>query len=111
MLGFQLTFFTQQDRRHCGMPLGQWLLEVAHGIGVRGATLMAAAEGFGHDRKIRSTRFFELTDQPIEVTMAVSGEEADRLFARLKEEKVRIFFVKTPIEFGMTGEDDGQVCP
>ncbi len=108
MLGFQLTFFTQQDRRHCGIPIGQWLLEVAHGIGVRGATLMTAAEGFGHDRKIRSARFFELTDQPIEVTMAVSGEEADRLFARLREEKVRIFFIKTPIEFGMTGEDDGQ---
>ena len=105
MLGFQLTFFTQQDRRHCGMPLGQWLLEVAHGIGVRGATLMTAAEGFGHDRKIRSTRFFELTDQPIEVTMAVSGEEADRLVDRLRTEEVKIFYVKTPIEFGMTGED------
>ena len=42
MLGFQLTFFTQQNRRHCGMPLGQWLLEVAHDIGIRGATLMGA---------------------------------------------------------------------
>ena len=26
MLGFQLTFFTQQDRKHHGVPLGQWLL-------------------------------------------------------------------------------------
>jgi PII-like signaling protein len=106
MHGFQLTFFTQQDRRHGGMPLGQWLLEEAHDIGIRGATLMTAAEGFGHDRKIRSARFFELTDQPVEVTMAVSGEEADRLFDRLRKEKVRIFYVKTPIEFGMTGEDE-----
>jgi PII-like signaling protein len=105
MLGFQLTFFTQQDRRHRGMPLGQWLLEEAYGLGIRGATLMTAAEGFGHDRKIRSVRFFELTDQPVEVTMAVSGEEADRLFDRLRAEKIKIFFVKTPIEFGMTGEE------
>ncbi|KGO35259.1 MAG: DUF190 domain-containing protein [Desulfoprunum sp.] len=104
MLGFQLTFFTQQDRRHHGVSLGQWLLEVAQGLGINGATLITAAEGFGHDRKIRSAHFFELTEQPIEVTMAVSGEEADRLFVRLKDEEINIFFIKTPIEFGMTGE-------
>ena len=62
------------------------------------------SEGFGHDRKIRSAHFFELADQPIEVTMAVSGGEADRLFARLQDEEINIFYIKTPIEFGMTGE-------
>jgi len=104
MLGFQLTFFTQQDRKHHGVPLGQWLLAAAQELGINGATLIPAAEGFGHDRKIRSAHFFELTEQPIEVTMAVSGVEAERLFARLKDETIDIFYIKTPIEFGMTGE-------
>ncbi|HSO10424.1 MAG TPA: DUF190 domain-containing protein [Desulfoprunum sp.] len=104
MLGFQLTFFTQQDRKHHGVPLGQWLLAAAQDLGINGATLIPAAEGFGHDRKIRSAHFFELADQPIEVTMAVSGGEADRLFARLQDEEINIFYIKTPIEFGMTGE-------
>lgn len=104
MHGFQLTFFTQQDRKHHGVPLGQWLLAAAQDLGIRGATLIPAAEGFGHDRKLRSVHFFELSDQPIEVTMAVGGDEAERLFARLKEERIDIFFIKTPIEFGMTGE-------
>ncbi len=104
MNGYQLSFFTQQDRRHGNLSLGQWLLEEARKIGVSGATLIAAVEGFGHDRKIRSTHFFELSDQPIEVTMAVSSTDAARLFARLQEEKVNIFYVKAPIEFGMTGE-------
>jgi len=58
MLGFQLTFFTQQDRRHHGVSLGQWLLEVAQGLGINGATLITAAEGFGmtarSDRRISS---------------------------------------------------------
>lgn len=71
MHGYQLTFFTQQDRRHHGLPLAQWLLEEARNMGISGATLIPAAEGFGHDRKIRSAHFFELTDQPVEVTMAV----------------------------------------
>lgn len=104
MNGYQLSFFTQQDRRHGNLSLAQWLLEEARRIGINGATLIAGVEGFGHDRKIRSAHFFELSDQPIEVTMAVSSTDAARLFARLQEEKVNIFYVKAPIEFGMTGE-------
>lgn len=105
MQGFQLTFFTQQDRRHDGRPLGDWLLAEARRQGIGGATLLTAAEGFGHAGKIHSARFFELADQPVEVVMAVSAAEAERFFARLREEAVRVFYVKTPIEFGMSGEE------
>jgi PII-like signaling protein len=104
MHGYQLTFFTQQDRKHHGLSLAQWLLEEARNIGISGATLITAAEGFGHDRKIRSTHFFELADQPIEITMAVNAADAERLFNRLQEEEINIFYVKAPIEFGMTGD-------
>jgi PII-like signaling protein len=104
MLGYQLTFFTQQDRSHQGRPVAQWLVEEARAMGIGGATLTPAAEGYGHDRKLRSVHFFELTDQPMQVTMAVSEADATRLFARIKEAGVNVFFVKTPIEFGMTGE-------
>lgn len=103
MQGFQLTFFTQQDRRHGGLPLGEWLIQEARKLGVAGATLIAAAEGFGHDRKLHSAHFFELADQPIEITLAISETDAQRLFEKLREEKINIFYVKTPIEFGMTG--------
>jgi PII-like signaling protein len=104
MHGFQLTFFTQQDRRHAGRPLGEWLVEEARRQGIGGATLLTGAEGFGHDGKIHSAHFFELADQPIEVTMAVSESNAERFFARLREEGVKVFYVKTPIEYGTTGE-------
>lgn len=107
MQGYQLTFFTQQDRKHRTLPLAHWLLEEARNIGISGATLITASEGFGHERKIRSAHFFDLADQPLEVTMAASEANADRLFARLKEEGVNIFYIKTPIEFGMTGDLSG----
>ena len=58
------------------------------------------------DRRIHSVHFIELSDQPLEVVMAVTAEEADRLFARLKSEKIRIFYSKTPVEFGTTGEEE-----
>ncbi len=103
MQGFQLTFFTQQDRRHGGLPLGEWLIQEARKLGVAGATLIAATEGFGHDRKLHSAHFFELADQPIEITLAIGETDAQRLFEKLREEKIHIFYVKTPIEFGMTG--------
>ncbi len=104
MQGFQLTFFTQQNRKQDGRPLAEWLLEEARRQGIGGATLLTAAEGFGHRGKVHSAHFFELADQPVELTMAVLPEEAERLFAVLAEKKIKVFYVKAPIEFGTTGE-------
>jgi PII-like signaling protein len=102
MQGYQLTFITQQDRRHRGHPLAEWLLEECRRLGLGGATLIAAAEGYGRHRKIHSAHFIELADQPVEVTMAVDAGECERVFALLRQEGIDIFYIKAPIEFGMT---------
>jgi len=102
MQGFQLTFFTQQDRKHSGQPLADWLLQEAQRLGIHGATLIAASEGYGHHGKLHSAHFFELADQPMELTMALSAADADRLFLRLREEKIDLFYLKAPIEYGMS---------
>jgi len=107
MQGFQITFFTQQDRRQEGRPLADWLVENARALGVRGATAVAGAEGYGAHRRIHSARFFELADQPVEVTMVASVEETERLFAHLREHRVHVFYARTPVEFGTIGEGDG----
>lgn len=104
MNGYQITFFTQQDKRHQGKPLADWLVHLAQDMGLRGATMISGSEGFGHHRRIHSAHFFELADQPLEVMMAVTVEEAERLFARLKAEGVHLFYVKTPVEFGTLGD-------
>ena len=102
MQGHQLTFFTQQDRKHGHLPLGEWLVQEARDLGMGGATLITASEGFGHGGRLHSANFFELADQPIEVTMALSESDTARFFQRLREEKITVFYIKTPIEFGMT---------
>ena len=104
MNGYQITFFTVQDQRHKGKPVGDWLVQLAKEMGLRGATLISATEGFGQHRRIHSAHFFELVDQPIEVTMAATEEESQRLFVRLKQEGVHLFYVKSPVEFGTLGE-------
>ena len=103
MKGFQITFFTQQDRRHHHRPLAEWLMFAALELGVRGATVIAASEGFGMHRRIHSAHFFELADQPQEIVVAATEEEADRLFAFLQKEGVHLFYVKSPVEFGVLG--------
>jgi PII-like signaling protein len=106
MNGFMLTFLTQQDRKHDGQPLAEWILRLARDMGMRGATLRSANEGYGRDRHVHSAHFFELADQPLEVMLAATAEEADRLLARLRSEGIRIFYIKAPIEFGILGEGD-----
>lgn len=102
MRGYQLTFYTEQNRKHDHQPLGEWLIQQAKKMGLSGATLSNASEGFGQAHKLHTARFFELADQPVEVTMAVTEAEAERVFDLLKTERVKVFYVKTPIEFGTT---------
>lgn len=104
MKGYQITFYTQQDRHHAHKPLAEWLMLAAKDLGIRGATIVAASEGFGHSRRIHSAHFFELADQPQEVVMAVTEEEATRLFDLLLAEGVHLFYVKSAVEFGVLGE-------
>jgi PII-like signaling protein len=104
MNGYQITFFTQQDKRHHHKPLADWLVHLAQEMGLRGATVVAGSEGFGHHGRMHAAHFFELADQPLEVTMALTDEETEHLFARLRAENVHVFYVKTAVEFGTLGE-------
>jgi PII-like signaling protein len=103
MNGYQITFFTQQNRRRHHRPLAEWLILAARKLGVRGATVFAANAGYGKHRRIHAALAFNLSDQPLEIVMALS-EEVNRLFDLLVEEDVHVFYVKTPFEFGDVGE-------
>ena len=104
MKGYQVSFFTVQSHRHGGQPIFHWLMHVARELKLRGATLIPASEGFGHHGRMHSAHFFELVDQPVEIVMAVTQDECDRLFARLRAEGVHLFYMKSEVEFGMLGD-------
>lgn len=106
MQGFQLTFYTQQDRMYGQQPLAQWLLAEARRLGLRGATLSGAIEGLGHDHQVHSVNLFDLSEQPVQVTLVVSPVEAEQLLTHLAQAKVRVFYTKAPVTFGTIGEDD-----
>lgn len=104
MRGYQVTLFTQQNRRYKGKMLADWLVALAKEMHLRGATLVSGIEGFGHTGRIHSSHFFELADQPMEVSLVLSDEECSRLFERLQEEDLALFYVKMPVEFGTLGK-------
>lgn len=101
--GCQLTFYTEQNRRHGRQPVVEWLLSVARHAGIHGATVVAAAEGVGHAGERHAARFFELADQPLQVIFALTDEEAETLLAAVRQGGVPVFYTRCPIEFGMLG--------
>ena len=103
MKGFQITFFTQQNRRHGHLLVHEWLLQLSKTLDIKGATVTTGAEGIGHTGKVHSAHFFELADQPVEVTMVVSESQCAILFERLEKEHADLFYSKSPVEFGRVG--------
>ena len=69
MKGYEITFFTQQDRLHGLKQISEWLLLTARNLGLRGATIVNGSESYGHNRHIHSARFFELADNPQEIAL------------------------------------------
>jgi uncharacterized protein len=103
MQGYQITFFTIQDRMHKHLPLCEWLMQLAKELG-GGATMIAATKGFGLDHKMHSVGFVELADQPVEIKMVLNQAKTEQLFQRLQEENVNVFYTKLEVEFGMSAD-------
>ncbi len=46
----------------------------------------------------------ELADRPEEITVIATADEVQRLFDRLAQEDIQVFYAKTPVEFGFLGK-------
>lgn len=104
MKGYQITFFTQQDRLHQNQNLSQWLVQQAMRFGFHGATLIGAIQGFGHDKNQHAINMFDYSDQPVQVVMVLQHEEMERFFGFLTQEKVNVFYTKAEVELGNFAE-------
>lgn len=84
--------------------LGDWIVDSAKEMGLRGAILSTGIEGFGHTGRLHSSHFFELADQPTEIRITITEDESKRFFTRLELEEISVFYIKTPIEMGFVGK-------
>lgn len=105
MQGYQITFYTQQNRTHGHEPLAQWLLAQAQSLGIRGATLSGSIEGLDHQGRIHAINMFDFGDQPVQLTLVISEVESQRLFNHLRSSGVQVFYTRSQVEFGILGAD------
>jgi len=97
-----LKFYVHEHRRHHGILLYEWLLERAKKLGIHGGSAFRAIAGFGRHGILHEDHFFELAGNlPVEVVFVVGEEEAARLLELVRQEKIRVFYVLMPAEFGV----------
>ena len=102
MTGAFLKFYVQENRRHHGILLYEWLLERARKMDIHGGTALRSIAGFGRHGILHEQHFFELAgDLPIEVEFVVSDAEAEGLLNLVKQEKIQAFYMRMPVEYGL----------
>jgi len=110
MKGTILRFYVHENRTHRHIALFEWLLEQAKRLGIHGGSAFRAVAGFGRHGILHEEHFFELAaDMTIVIEFVLSDDEAEKLLALLREERVSIFFARYPAEFGaIEGELTGK---
>jgi PII-like signaling protein len=106
MKGFQLTFYTGHNKRHGHRTVCEWLLHEVKTLGIRGATVISGSEGVGHAGAHHAAHMLKLDDQPVQIIVVVTEDEAARLLDAVRAERVHLFYTRLPIEFGLLGDDD-----
>ncbi len=98
----QLKFYMHEFRKHKGILLYEWLIEKTKELGIHGGSAFRAIAGFGRHGVVHEEYFFELaSDLPVEVVFIVSKEEAEAIFEVIRGEKLDIFYVKVPVDYGV----------
>ena len=107
MNGTLLRFYVHENRKHNHILLYEWLLEQAKKLGIHGGSAFRAIAGFGRHGVLHEEHFFELAgDMTVEIDFAVTDAEADQLLALIREENVRVFYARIPIEYGVVEGKD-----
>jgi PII-like signaling protein len=103
MKGTYLKFYVHEKRRLHGVLAYEWLLAQAKKLGIHGGSAFRAIAGFGRHGVMHDDHFFELQgDLPVEVGFVVDDGEADRLLQLIEDEKVSLFYVRVPVDYGVT---------
>ena len=100
MTGYQVNFYTLQNRKHQHQPVSEWLVDKAQVMGIRGATVLHGDESFGSDGRIHAARFFEQAEQPMLIVMVMSEEQCQGFFELIRTSGLKLFYTKTPVEYG-----------
>lgn len=102
MKGSLLRFYVHEGDYHSGRTLWEWLLDQANKRGVRGGSALRAMAGFGRHHVVHERKFFELAGaQILMVEFVVTDAEAAELLSLVHQEKLQLFYMHIPAQFGL----------
>jgi len=97
-----LRFYMHENRKLHGILLYDWLLTNARENDVHGGSAFRAIAGYGRHGNLHEQHFYELAGElPVAVEFLLTSAEADAMIARLRNEKVNVFYTRVAAEFGV----------
>jgi uncharacterized protein len=106
MTGECLRFYVEENQRHQGVLVWEWLLERANAMGLHGGTAFRAVGGFGRHHALHESQFFELAGSTaVEVEFIVDAGEVQRLMGLVRDENLRLFYVRHAVHFSVINAD------
>jgi uncharacterized protein len=103
--GVLLRIFMLEGQRHHGELLYDWLLRRAREMGITGGAAFREIAGYGRHERLHEQFFFELAgDLPVEVVFAMTQSDSQKFLDLLAREKLSLFYISSPCEFGHVGE-------
>ncbi len=104
----KLTIYIGDSDKHGRKPLHLAIIELLHGEGISGATVMHGIEGYGAHKQIHTARILDLSgDLPITVTAVDLRDKIEAVLPKLDEiigeglvttEEVRIVISRPPLQ-------------
>ena len=101
-----LKFYVQENRRHGGRLLHDWIVDLARTLELPGCSVFQAIAGYGHHGHMHRQAFFELQgDLPVQIEFVLTAAQADMLMSELRKAGVEVFWVRMPVESGFLPGD------
>ena len=98
----QLIFYVTEKQLHAGVPLYEWLLEEAKGLGILGGSAFRAIAGFGRHGRLREETFFELAGElAVKVEFIVDDKLAEQMLQRVRAQSLEVFYVRYTVQSGI----------
>jgi len=97
-----LTFYVSEKQHHGGLPLYEWLLEEARGLGIHGGSAFRAIAGFGRHGRLHEDTFFELAGElAVKVEFILDDAITEQLLQRVRAQSLDVFYVRHPVQSGI----------
>lgn len=103
MKGFEITFMAPRSRRRHGEPVLDAVVRIAKAHGVTRYTRRTDTESVGAGGRAHSAHFFELADEPEEVSFILVDGKTDELMRAIDAEGLSVFCIRRAIEFFQFG--------